>query len=232
MNPAITVVVGRRGGLRFACLLAMVLTAVGCEEAAAPLETEGAFVLPETQTLEGFDLEHAQRGRYGRREAEGQWTLLFFGYASCPDVCPTELYMMAEMMRTIEQEPNLVHRPPQVVFVSVDPQRDSAEALQQYASFYHPSFLGVTATQPVVDRLAKSLGVYYERVYYRDGEVLQLDPGHAVPAELENSYLINHSAAIYLLDPEAKLHAIFTPPHDPAAMVRDLAAIQQRWGDS
>ena len=227
-----TVAGGRHGRLRYACLLAILLAAAGCERAAAPLQTEGAFVLPEPQSLEGFDLEHARLGRYGERQARGQWSLLFFGYAGCPDVCPTELYLMAEMMRAIDQDPALVPRPPQVVFVSVDPERDTVEALHQYASFYHPSFLGVTAAQPAVDRLAKSLGVYYERVYYRDGEVLELDPDQAVPAELEKSYLINHTAAIYLLDPGARLHAIFTPPHDPAVMIRDLAAIQRRWGDS
>jgi protein SCO1/2 len=232
MKQLPTVMGGRRGRPRFAFLLAILLSAAGCERAAAPLQTEGAFVLPETKAIENFDLEHARLGRYGKRQAEGQWSLLFFGYAGCPDVCPTELYLMAEMMRAIEQDPAVVPRPPQVVFVSVDPQRDTPEALQQYASFYHPSFLGVTAAQPLIDRLAKSLGVYHERVYYRDGEVLQLDPGQAVPAELANSYLINHTAAIYLLDPEARLHAIFTPPHDPAAMMRDLAAIQHRWGDS
>jgi len=232
MNHATIVAGGRRGRLSLFCLLAILLAAAGCEHDAAPLQTEAAFVLPETKALEGFDLVHARLGRYGKRQAEGQWSLLFFGYAGCPDVCPTELYLMAEMMRAIEQDPALLPRPPQVVFVSVDPERDTPEALQQYAGFYHPSFLGMTAAQPVVDRLAKSLGVYYERVYYRDGKVLQLDPGQAVPAELEKSYLINHTAAIYLLDPEAKLHAIFTPPHDPAVMIRDLAAIQRRWGGS
>ncbi len=214
------------------CLLAGILVAAGCKQTATDLQTEGAFVLPETQAVAGLELTHAELGEYGHGDAEGQWSLLFFGYAGCPDVCPTELYLMAEMMRAIEQDPARVAQSPQVVFVSVDPQRDAPEALQRYAAFYHPSFLGMTAAQPVVDRLAKSMGVYYERVYYRGGEVLQLEPDQAVPPDLENSYLINHSAAIYLLDPEAKLHAIFTPPHDPVAMIRDLAAIQQRWEES
>ncbi|MDJ0778163.1 MAG: SCO family protein [Gammaproteobacteria bacterium] len=214
------------------CLLAGLLVTAGCDRAVTRLQTEDAFVLPQTQAVTGLELTHAQRGKYGTDDAEGRWSLLFFGYAGCPDVCPTELYMMAEMMRAIERDPARVAQSPQVVFVSVDPQRDAPAALQQYAAFYHPSFLGVTADQPVVDRLAKSMGVFYERVYYRGGEILRLEPGQAVPAELENSYLINHSAAIYLLDPDARLHAIFTPPHDPMAMIRDLAAIQQRWEDS
>ena len=186
-------------------------------------------MLPETQAVEGFELQHALRGDFDRDDVEGQWSLLFFGYAQCPDVCPTELYLMAEMMQAIEKEPASVKQPPQVVFISVDPQRDAPELLQQYAGFYHPSFLGVTAEQSVVDRLAQSMGVFYERVYYRDGQVLTLDQQQAIPPELANSYLINHSASIYLLDPAARLHAIFTPPHDPVTMIRDLALIQQQW---
>ena len=232
MTRSITSGAGKRFSLRLLCLLGIIVVTAGCERAATTPQTEGAFVLPETQAVNGLELKHALRGDFGPNDAEGRWSLLFFGYAGCPDVCPTELYLMAEMMRAIEGDPASLPQSPQVVFVSVDPQRDAPAALQQYAGFYHPSFLGVTAAQPVVDRLAKSMGVFYERVYYRDGEVLQLEPGQPIPAELENSYLINHSAAIYLLDPEAKLHAIFAPPHDPAAMIRDLAAIQRHWEDS
>jgi protein SCO1/2 len=133
------------------------------------------------------------------------------------------------MMRAIEQDPGSVSEPPQVVFVSVDPDRDSLQQLQQYAGFYHPSFLGVTSEQATIDRICKSLGVFYERVYYRDGKVLKLDPAATVPAELENSYLVNHSASIFLLNPDGKLHAIFTAPHDPQTMIRDLEQIQASW---
>ncbi len=218
--------------LRLACLLGLAAAGAACEPAATPAPTESAFLLPETRAVAGLELRHAERGEFDRDDVEGRWSLLFFGYALCPDVCPTELYQMAEMMRAIESDSAELPQAPQVVFVSVDPGRDTPEALQQYAGFYHPSFLGVTAAQPVVDELARSMGVFYERVYYRDGEPLALEPGQAVPADLEKSYLINHSAAIYLLDPAARLHAIFMPPHDPATMLRDLAAIQRHWRDS
>ncbi len=213
-------------------LLTAVLAVAGCEKPAAELQTEDVFVLPDTIPINQFELLHAQRGTFGPGDTAGKWSLLFFGYAGCPDVCPTELYMMANMMRSIEQDPSMLTQSPQVVFVSVDPQRDAPEALQQYAGFYHPSFLGVTAAQPEVDQLAKTMGVFHERVYYRGGEIYQVGTHQPVPPELANSYLINHSAAIYLLDPESRLHAIFTPPHDPAVMIRDLAALQQRWDDS
>lgn len=210
-------------------LLGLVLITSACERGPQAPVTEAAFVLPEAATINGLSLTHVELGRYDLEAIQGQWSLLFFGYTHCPDVCPTELFMLAEMMRAIEQDPDVVSQAPQVVFVSVDPNRDSLQHLQQYAGFYHSSFIGVTGGQATIDRLCNSMGVFYERVYYQDGKVLDLDPATAVPAGLEDSYLINHSASIFLVNPAGKLHAIFTPPHDPNKMIRDLAAIQASW---
>lgn len=215
-------------------VLPLVLTGLAiiissCEQGSKAPQTEAAFMLPKAAAIADFTLSHLDRGTYDIEDARGNWSLLFFGYTHCPDVCPTELFMLAEMMRAIEQDPGAVSQPPQVVFVSVDPDRDSLQHLQQYTGFYHPSFLGVTSEQATIDRLCKSLGVFYERVYYRDGKTLELDPAAAVPAGLEDAYLINHSASIFLLNPAGKLHAIFTAPHDPNAMIRDLALIQASW---
>ncbi len=215
---------------KYILLLGVMLFVLGgCEQAAEVPETEAVFLLPEVVTIEDFKLSHHRMGEYDLDSTRGQWSLFFFGYTHCPDVCPTELFMMAEMMRAIEKSPPADFQAPQVVFVSLDPQRDSPESLQQYAGYYHASFIGITGPQPAVDELSKAMGVFYERVYHRNGEVVTLDPQAAIPEELENSYLINHSASIFLLNPEGKLHAIFTPPHDPNTMIRDLAAIQGAW---
>jgi len=210
-------------------LIGVMFALLGCEQAVEIPETEGAFVFPEAVTLENFELIHHGQGRYDINSTKGKWSLFFFGYTRCPDVCPTELFMMAEMMRKIEKNPSQVVQPPQVVFVSLDPQQDSPESLQQYAGFYHPSFIGVTGKQSAVDQLSKSMGVYYERVYHLNGKVLIFDPEDGVPEGLENSYLINHSSSIFLINPDGKMHAVFTTPHEPDVMIRDLAAIQGAW---
>ena len=201
----------------------------GCENAVEAPKTESAFLLPQAAEITDFDLQHDRIGRFDLAQARGKWSLLFFGYTHCPDVCPTELFMLAEMMRGIEADPADGNEAPQVVFVSVDPQRDELSRLQNYAAFYHASFVGVTGEQATVDRLCKSMGVFYERVYYQDGKPLEPQPRAPVPAELRDSYLINHSASIFLVNPAGRLHAIFTPPHDPRTMMRDLAAIQAGW---
>ncbi len=210
--------------------IGLMLTVTGCDKRGEKPRTETAFVFPEAVAIGNFELNHYAQGRYGFDSTKGKWSLLFFGYTRCPDVCPTELFMMAEMMRQIDKNPSLVAQPPQVVFVSLDPQQDKPKSLQQYTGFYHPSFIGVTGKQSEIDQLTKSMGVYYERVYHLNGKALIIDPQDSIPEGLENSYLINHSASIFLINPDGKMHAVFTPPHDPGALIRDLAVIQEAWG--
>jgi len=214
---------------RLALLMLLVLSTVGCDNAVPPPKTESAFLLPQAADISGFELRQHDIGAFDLEQTRGKWSLLFFGYTHCPDVCPTELYMLAEMMRAIETTSTDGPEAPQVVFVSVDPARDKLEPLQQYAAFYHPGFVGVTGEQATIDALCASIGVFYERVYYRDGKPLEPQPSVPIPSELRDAYLINHSASIFLVNPAGKLHAIFTAPHDPNTMLRDLAAIQAAW---
>ena len=216
--------------LRRSLLLLATVTvlAAGCDKPAPP-QTAAAFVLPEAAPVSGFELRHHELGKFDLEDTRGQWALLFFGYTHCPDVCPTELFMLAETLRGIEKNQGRPVQPPRVVFVSVDPARDALDRLQQYAAFYHPDFIGVTGEQATIDRLCRSVGVFYERVYYRDGKTLEIEPGADIPEDVRNSYLINHAASVFLLNPAGRLHAIFTPPHDPQKIIADLAVIQSGW---
>ena len=224
----------RKNLTRIGILLSLVFLIEGCEQSSKPPVTESAFILPEAATIVDFELSHDVKGRYSNDNTLGKWSLLFFGYTHCPDVCPTELFMLAEMMRGIEKAPSINGEiskveTPQVVFISVDPNRDTPKNLQQYAAFYHPGFMGVTGEQSMINRLTESIGVFHERVYYYDGKQLALDDAGSSPEGAESSYLINHSASIFLVDPAGKLHAIFTSPHNPETMIRDLAVIQESW---
>lgn len=210
-------------------LIAVILTLAGCERGFKVPETESAFVLPEAAAVEGLQLSHPTLGEFNIDSIKGKWSLFFFGYTRCPDVCPTELFMMSEMMKQIEKNPALEIEAPQVVFISLDPQRDTPEALQQYAGFYHPSFIGVTGEQSAVDQLSKSMGVYYQRVYHLNGKILDPASQKDVPEGLEDSYLVNHSASIFLINPRGELQAIHTPPHQPAVIIRDITSIQHAW---
>jgi len=206
----------------------MLLLLEGCGPADPP-STEAATILRPAKIIPSFELVNHDMGIMTQEGFKGKWSLFFFGYSRCPDVCPTELFTMAEMMHKIEESPGAVEEAPQVVFVSVDPQHDTPEALQKYVSYFHPSFLGVTGTQEMVDQLSRSMGARYERVYMVDGKELVVEPGGEVPEGVGGTYLINHSASIYLLDPKGEMSALFSTPHQPEVLVRDLAAIQSGW---
>ena len=209
--------------LLLAILLGSALS--GCGERPPP-STEAAVVLPQPKILPTFQLSRGPDLPFGSKDLEGQWSLLFFGYTRCPDVCPTELYLLGDMLKQLEQQSEQLQKVPQVVFVSVDPQQDQPAAVQQYAAFYHPAMVGATAEQVEIDRLAAAMGVVYERAYFYNGMNLIVYSEDDVPEALKDSYLVNHSSTLFLINPEGALHAILPSPHQVDVMIRDLAAIQ------
>jgi len=138
----------------------------------------------------------------------GTWTFAALGYTSCPDVCPMTMATFAALQRQIGSAEG--GQAPRFLLISVDPERDTPERLAQYVHHFHPGFLAATGAQPVLQALARDLGGLYVRVD---------DPKSAL------GYTVDHSAAIYLLDPDARLAAIFSTPHDPTKMARDFAAL-------
>ncbi len=209
--------------------IATLVLIVSCQDRNEKPVTEASTVLPVAKKLNDFKLTLHGHGDFNLKDLKDNWSLFFFGYTRCPDVCPTELFMMSEMVRLIEKEPESVKQFPQVIFVSVDPQQDTPKSLQEYASFYHPSFKGITGTQEEVDKLASSMGAFYERAYHMNGSQLIMEPDDEIPEALKDSYLINHSASIVLTNPDGDMHAVFSTPHTPDVMVRDLASIQKAW---
>ncbi len=129
----------------------------------------------------------------------GKAVLLYFGYASCPDVCPLDLRTMADALEDMSEE---TRARVQGIFVSVDPQRDTPESLAEYADFLHPSILGLTADEKTLREMATRYGVQYYRVEPKGSDL---------------PYAVNHSAATYLIDPEGTLRFIF--PHNTPASV-------------
>ncbi len=207
----------------------MVLLLSACYKGQGTVELESATLLPTAKKLGDFKLTQFGQGEFNQDSVKGEWSLWFFGYTRCPDVCPTELFMLSDMMNKIEENVSQVESIPQVVFVSVDPQQDSPQHLQNYARYYHKTFKGVTGTQSEIDKLVKAVGGFYERVYHTDGRILVIEEGGDVPKGLENSYLINHTATIVLTNPDGDMHAVFSAPHQPEVMINDLAAMQRAW---
>ena len=151
--------------------------------------------------------------------SKGKWVLIYFGYASCPDVCPIDLSKINLSFEMMENKDKL-----QVVFVSVDPARDIG-MLDQFASAFNSSFLGLTAHNEELETISKSLGVYHQVVESRklaqsDHSSHEDQEGHS-----HEHYNVDHTTSFLLFNPDLKLTALLTSPHEPKPMAEALDKI-------
>ena len=178
-------------------------------ERAAPLNPaqmrlESATVLDEERPLPAFELVR-EGGHFVNSDLTGRWTLLFFGYTFCPDICPTALFLLKELKSRLADRAVVL---PQVLMVSVDP-RDDPQTLRRYTSAFDPDFIGATADDAGLAPLVQRLGVHYVR-HDQQGKA---------------DYAIDHSASIYLIDPRGRLKAVFPAPQTLPAMLQDYLAL-------
>jgi len=164
---------------------------------------------PSPRALPGFTLQAADGRTLGPAQLGGRWTLVFIGFTSCPDICPTTLTQLARAQRQWQVLPENIR--PQVLFVSVDPERDSPERLAQYAHAFHPDTLAASADLPMLEAFTRSLSLVFAKV--------------AVGQEADQ-YSIDHSAAIAVLDPQVRMAGVIPGSAlDPDALARDLLTL-------
>lgn len=194
---------GSRSGITVGAVVAI---AAGIGAALAlrepPIELRAGTALPEPRSIAEFQLVDQHGRAFDSRAFEGRWTLLFSGFTHCPDICPTTLAMMADL------DARLGDAAPRLVFLSVDPERDTPERLAAYLAHFGPNFTGATGSRAQVEAVTRELGLAQVRNSGVSGE-----------------YTVDHSTALVLLDPKARLVGYFQPPHDPAALAADLAAL-------
>lgn len=168
-----------------------------------------ATYLPQGKPVTGLNLIDFNQQRFDEARFKGKWSFLFFGYTNCPDVCPSTMLVMKSVWGKLPAEAK-ADPAPQMIFVSVDPDRDNPAKLKQYVTFYHPEFLGVTGKADQIDVLTKQLGVLYG---FED-------------EEKGKGYTVNHSAQILLVDPQGNMRAVFSTPHEVDEIVRSFVQIR------
>lgn len=167
-------------------------------------------LFPDPKPLTAFALTDHQNRVFDLLRLKGKWSFLFFGFTHCPDICPTTLALLARVNENIAKN-TVGAENVQFVFVSVDPNRDTMANLRQYVSHFDPTFLGVTGEDTQIGNLAGQLGAAYK---------VSITPG------LED-YPVNHTAAVFLLDQQARYHAVFTPPLDAKAISSHFKLVQE-----
>ncbi|MFC4653628.1 SCO family protein [Rheinheimera marina] len=159
---------------------------------AGPKQPQQAVVYPKARPLTEFSLLDQQGQPAGLEALRGQWTLVFVGYTSCPDICPLTMAKLAGLQPKLQQ---MTSTPVQVWFVSVDPKRDTPTQLAQYVQhFNQPALKAFTADHPALFPFVRQLGLMY-----------------AIPQQQEGHYLVDHSASIALISPKADVVAMFKP---------------------
>lgn len=166
------------------------------------------------RTLPEFDLAQSDGTRLIPGELRGHWTLVFLGFTSCPDVCPTTLTELAQAQKQWEPIPDSLR--PRVVLVSIDPQRDTPARLGEYAHAFHKDTIAATADVPSLERFATSLGMVFQKA---PGKHFEQNP---------DDYTMDHSASIAVLDPQGRLAGLIRPPFNPQAIAGDLKTLTEK----
>lgn len=177
-------------------------------------DIENGTVFPIPRDITPFNLVNAQQQSFTNSNLTGHWSVLFFGFTQCPQLCPTTLAILNDTYQQLEKKKNV--QLPQIVFISVDPERDTPPVIQKYLSSFNKNFVGATGSQEEIKKLTAALNVLYMKVQKPNTD----DP---------MSYQIDHSGTLLLVNPEGKLLALFSSPHTAEILANNIAAIEARY---
>ena len=175
-----------------------------------PAELHSEFVLPTPTPLPEFALVKQQGEDVTTETFEGRWSLVFFGFTHCPDICPTTLQILSAARKTLAE--NNQQPLPRIVLVSVDPERDTPELMAKYMAYFGDDNLGITGSLDELKKLTTGLGIFFAK--------------QAGDAE---NYAVDHSAAVLLVNPEAEFHALYSGTHQVETFVNDVPLIMDAY---
>lgn len=162
-------------------------------------QSDSLVVYQPQRELQPFVLTDHQQQEVNRERLQGSWTLVFLGYTFCPDICPMTLAMLNGAYPQLAEASDL---PVTVLYVSADPQRDDSERIASYLAYFNPAFVGATAPHPDLFPFTRNLGLAYA-LYDGDNS---------------ESYLVDHSASIVLINPAGHIHGVFKPVPVPGEL--------------
>ncbi|CAL1238999.1 SCO family protein [Candidatus Methylocalor cossyra] len=172
-----------------------------------PRLVSGAL-LEKPRPLRDFSLRAESGAPFTLEELRGHWTVIFAGYTHCPDVCPLTLAQLKQAKARLGTASEGLR----VLFLSVDPERDTSEGLANYVRHFDPDFRAATGTRPQLETLAYQLGIVFLKAPNSQGE----------------GYTIDHSAELVLIDPQGRLAGYLLPPFSPEGLAADLATVLGR----
>ena len=176
----------------------------------AEMRNNGAIMFDTPRALPAFTLQDHRGQMVDAASFKGRWTLVFFGFTHCPDICPTTMAFLSRLMAELEGLPEAANT--EVVMVSVDPARDTPEVLADYVPFFNPAFTGVTGEFLDTHRLATALNMPFVKVVEENGD-----------------YQVEHGANVALINPRGDYHGFFKAPLDLAKMKLTYRSVRVLW---
>ena len=165
---------------------------------------------PTARAVQPFSLVDHTGNTFDNAALAGHWSFVFFGYTHCPDVCPTTMSVLNSVAQRLAESGEKVR----FVMVTVDPERDTPEKLGKFVTYFNGDFLGVSGNKESLEQLTRQLGIMFMRVNEADN-----------PA----SYLVDHTASVFLFDPDGRYHAVFSPPLNVDNITGDFALMAKAY---
>ncbi len=176
------------------------------------MSEQGLFVYDVPRRFADFSLIDSAGQPLGKSVFAGRWTLVFFGFTQCPDVCPTTLATLRRFHESLAEQDPAAAESLQVLFVSVDPMRDTPEKIGEYVHYFDPRYLGATGEHNQIFTFAHALNIAFAYV-----------------ADNKGGYDVSHSGEVALINPEGDFHGFFKSSPDPQKMLVTYASMLQWW---
>lgn len=168
-------------------------------------------ILPRARALKEVSLQSTNNQPFTLKDFKNHWSLVFVGYTNCPDVCPNTLLVLSQVEKLmVEQD----LAPPHVIFISIDPQRDKPELIDQYVKYFNNNFIGITGDKKNLASITKQMSVVYAKAPGADGTIS------------DENYLMDHSSSLILLNPEGQVQSILSAPHTPMQIIDSIIRTQ------
>lgn len=174
-------------------VIALVVGVMSYQLLFAPKEMQMMRTFGEPRAIAPFEGKTHNGETFNQESFVGKWSIVFFGFTTCPDVCPTAMSNINQVMQKLPEE---IASSTQVVMVSVDPERDTLERLNKYVPAFNKDFIGINAGLEETRKLTESIGVTFYKI-----------PGHDDP----DNYLVEHTARWFVIDPLGRRYALLTP---------------------
>lgn len=185
-----------------------------------PVNISGTLIT-KPMNITPFSLLDGYNNKFDDSRLLNKWSILFFGYTRCPDICPHTLTTLSNMYKQLEKTSDLPKKKlPNVIFISIDEEHDQNGFPDKYSKYFNKHFTGLSGSKAQTDLLTKSLGVVALKI--------EKSANSANP-EQEKNYVYDHSGTLFIINPKGQLQAILSPPHKTDQLIKDYRAILNKY---